>query len=240
MSTKCTTNLNSFIDKAVKEDYQDAFFWWKMMPTLASSLQFAQTTDGRGIRGQKRCMYKPHLEASLKVYREGVRSLELGFSTIGIAKNGVWGEVDWLDLLVYLHSDVFSFDQWLSSRIEGRSGDGAMVTHLLFADDTLVFCEASQDQMAHLSWLLMWFEAISGLRINLDKSEILLVGRVENLEALALEVGCKVGRLPILTWGSLWGRITSPWLFGMGWKRDFGEGLPCGKGIISPKAVELP
>ncbi|WJZ91452.1 hypothetical protein VitviT2T_010519 [Vitis vinifera] len=35
-----------------------------------------------------------------------------------------------------------------------------------------------------------------GLRINLDKSEILPVGRVENLEALALEVGCKVGRLP--------------------------------------------
>ena len=42
----------------------------------------------------------------------------------------------------------------------------------------------------------MWFEAISGLRINLDKSEILPVGRVENLEALALDFGCKVGRLP--------------------------------------------
>ena len=42
----------------------------------------------------------------------------------------------------------------------------------------------------------MWFEAISGLRINLDKSEILPVGRVENLENLALEAGCKVGRLP--------------------------------------------
>ena len=47
-----------------------------------------------------------------------------------------------------------------------------------------------------LSWLLMWFEVISGLRINLDKSEILPVGKVENLEALALEFGCKVGRLP--------------------------------------------
>ncbi|RVW25474.1 putative ribonuclease H protein [Vitis vinifera] len=35
----------------------------------------------------------------------------------------------------------------------------------------------------------MWFEALSGLRINLDKSEILPVGRVENLEALALEDG---------------------------------------------------
>ena len=42
----------------------------------------------------------------------------------------------------------------------------------------------------------MWFEAISGLRISLDKSEILPVGRVENLEVLALEAGCKVGRLP--------------------------------------------
>ena len=42
----------------------------------------------------------------------------------------------------------------------------------------------------------MWFEAISGLRINLDKSEIFPVGRVENMEALAFEFGCKVGRLP--------------------------------------------
>ena len=71
-----------------------------------------------------------------------------------------------------------------------------MVSHLLFADDTLVFCDTFQDQMAYLSWLLMWFEAISGLRINLDKSEILPIGRVENLEVLALEVGCNVGRLP--------------------------------------------
>ena len=81
-------------------------------------------------------------------------------------------------------------------RVKGRSGDGALVSHLLFADDTLVCCDASQDQMAYLSWLLMWFEAISGLRINLDKNEILPVGRVKNMEALALEAGCKVGRLP--------------------------------------------
>ena len=30
--------------------------------------------------------------------------------------------------------------------------------------------------MTYLSWLLIWFEAMLGLRINLDKSEILLVG----------------------------------------------------------------
>ncbi|RVW54429.1 hypothetical protein CK203_068460 [Vitis vinifera] len=37
---------------------------------------------------------------------------------------------------------------------------------------------------------------IEGLRINLNKSEILPVGRVENAELLATELGCKVGSLP--------------------------------------------
>ena len=70
------------------------------------------------------------------------------------------------------------------------------MSHLLFADDTLVFCEDSQDQMVVLSWLLMWFEAISSLSVNLNKSDILPVGRVENAEVLASELGCKVGSLP--------------------------------------------
>ena len=75
-------------------------------------------------------------------------------------------------------------------------GNGLKISHLLFVDDTLAFCEASQEQMVFLSWLLMWFEAILGLSINLDKSEILLVGRVENVELLALKFGCNVGTLP--------------------------------------------
>ncbi|RVW33526.1 Vesicle-associated membrane protein 727 [Vitis vinifera] len=81
-------------------------------------------------------------------------------------------------------------------RIGGREGVGIQVTHLLFADDTLVFCDDSQEQLAFLSWLLMWFEATSGLRINLNKSEILLVGCVVNAELLEAELGCKVGSLP--------------------------------------------
>ena len=64
-------------------------------------------------------------------------------------------------------------------RIRGRGGNGIQVSHLLFADDTLVFYEDSQEQMAFLSWLLMWFEVISGLSFNLNKSEILPVGRVD-------------------------------------------------------------
>ena len=70
------------------------------------------------------------------------------------------------------------------------------ITHLLFAYDTLVFCETSIDQVSYLSWLLMWFVAMSRLKVNLDKSEIIAVGRVENVEELALEFGYKVSQLP--------------------------------------------
>ena len=80
-------------------------------------------------------------------------------------------------------------------QVRDRSGDEILISHLLFVDDTLVFCEASQDQMTYLSWLLMWFKACSGLKINLEKSELILVGRVHNIGDLALELGCKVGNL---------------------------------------------
>ena len=60
----------------------------------------------------------------------------------------------------------------------GRNGEGLEISYLLFAYDTLVFCEAASFQMTYLSWLLLWFEAISGLKINLDKSEFILVERV--------------------------------------------------------------
>ena len=69
------------------------------------------------------------------------------------------------------------------------------ITHLLFADDTFVFCRDSLEEMVHLSWLLLWFEAISGLRINLERSTVLAVGEVENLDELALEFGSKIGTL---------------------------------------------
>ena len=50
-------------------------------------------------------------------------------------------------------------------QVRGRGGGSVEVSHLLFTDDTLIFCRASKDQMTHLCWLLMWFEAISGLKI---------------------------------------------------------------------------
>ncbi|RVW77230.1 putative ribonuclease H protein [Vitis vinifera] len=80
--------------------------------------------------------------------------------------------------------------------IRGRRGEGVQISHLLFADDTLIFCEAKEEQLLYMGWLLMWFEAISGLRVNLEKSELIPVGRVENVDELADEFGYRVGKLP--------------------------------------------
>ena len=43
----------------------------------------------------------------------------------------------------------------------------------------------------------MWFEVISGLIINLGKSEIIPVGGIDNVEVLAFELGYKVGSIPL-------------------------------------------
>ncbi|RVW55650.1 LINE-1 retrotransposable element ORF2 protein [Vitis vinifera] len=81
-------------------------------------------------------------------------------------------------------------------RIRGGGRQPVHVSHLLFADDTIVFCEARKEYLTYLSWILFWFEAVSGLRINLEKSELIPVGEVEEMEEMAAELGCKVGSMP--------------------------------------------
>lgn len=65
-------------------------------------------------------------------------------------------------------------------------GSLVTVSHLLFADDTLVFCDAKSSQLGYL-WLVMFFffQAVSGLKVNISKSEIMPVGNVEDIEGLA-------------------------------------------------------
>ncbi|RVW54791.1 putative ribonuclease H protein [Vitis vinifera] len=56
--------------------------------------------------------------------------------------------------------------------------------------------------------------AASGLRINLDKSEIIPVGEVEEMEEMAAELGCRVGSMPSVYLGLPLGapnKATSVW-----------------------------
>ena len=71
------------------------------------------------------------------------------------------------------------------------------ISHLLFADDTIVFCEADCDQILHLRMVLAGFEAVTGLGVNMGKSELVPVGEVSNVDQLAELLCCKVGSLPM-------------------------------------------
>lgn len=70
------------------------------------------------------------------------------------------------------------------------------VSHLLFADDTLVFCDAEASQLGYLRLVLLFFQMASELRVNIVKSEIIPVGDVENIDALTFVFGCKTAYLP--------------------------------------------
>lgn len=45
-------------------------------------------------------------------------------------------------------------------------------------------------------WILMWFEAMFGLKVNLQKSELITAGEVDNEDKLASLEGCKREVLP--------------------------------------------
>ena len=71
-----------------------------------------------------------------------------------------------------------------------RSNTPLMVTHLLFADDTLIFCDASASQVEYLREILASFEVVLGLHINLAKSVLVPVGKVTNMGELVALLGC--------------------------------------------------
>ena len=82
-------------------------------------------------------------------------------------------------------------------KVEGRRGDGECVTHLLFADDTILFCNVDVEQILHIRVLLLSFQAVTGLKVNVHKSEMVPVGEIVDVHALAEILGCRVGELPM-------------------------------------------
>ena len=75
----------------------------------------------------------------------------------------------------------------------GRSDSMRLeISHLLFADDTIIFVTMTA-QIINLRCILVWFEAISSLRVTLSKSSTLPIGKMENAYAL---MDCKLDSLP--------------------------------------------
>ena len=76
------------------------------------------------------------------------------------------------------------------------------MSHLQFADDTLILGEKSWANIRAMRAVLLLFEALSGLKVNFSKSQLVGVN-VHNswLAEAALVLNCKVGSLPFVYLG---------------------------------------
>ena len=74
---------------------------------------------------------------------------------------------------------------------------GVHISHLLFADNTILFCNASGEQLLSIRLALSCFQVFTSLKVNVGKSEIIPIREVNNLDALANILSCRVGSLPM-------------------------------------------
>lgn len=76
--------------------------------------------------------------------------------------------------------------------------NGPAISHLQFADDTIIFCKNDRQQVQSIMDILCTFQLISGLKINFFKSQLCGIGIPdETVESYAEILGCIVVKLPI-------------------------------------------
>lgn len=114
----------------------------------------------------------------------------------------------------------------------GKDFRAIQVSHFFFADNTLIFCLSEVRNLLHLRCVLMCFQLVSGIKINLKKTELVRFGNTSNENHLASIMGCKTAKLPIIylgiplgskykdscTWELVIDSIESQFA---GWKRKF-------------------
>jgi hypothetical protein len=89
----------------------------------------------------------------------------------------------------------------ISGHISGVVGHlipGGGITHLQYADDTMIMVEGSELDLVNLKFLLLCFEAMSGLKINFDKSEVVVMGfDPEERQRIADNLNCRLASFPV-------------------------------------------
>ncbi|GAU34369.1 hypothetical protein TSUD_217090 [Trifolium subterraneum] len=61
------------------------------------------------------------------------------------------------------------------------------ITHLMFADDNLMFCRATEEETTHMKDLITMYEKASGQLVNYNKSELLFSRKIPQTTKLAIQ-----------------------------------------------------
>jgi hypothetical protein len=71
------------------------------------------------------------------------------------------------------------------------------VSHLQYADDTMILLQNTDCGIRNLKFILLCFELLSGMKINFHKSEVIVMGVApEEKESVARLLNCKHGSFP--------------------------------------------
>ncbi|KAL4187185.1 hypothetical protein AMTRI_Chr09g17650 [Amborella trichopoda] len=72
------------------------------------------------------------------------------------------------------------------------------ISHLQYADDILIFCEANEEQMQNLSTFLLCCQLALGLKVNFHKTSIVSISCSDSfLDSLASILSCRVEKFPL-------------------------------------------
>nr|CCA66180.1 hypothetical protein [Beta vulgaris subsp. vulgaris] len=74
---------------------------------------------------------------------------------------------------------------------------GSEITHLQYADDTLMFCEANTNSLKNIQKTLIIFQLVSGLQVNFHKSSLMGLNVTSSwIQEAANSLMCKIGTIP--------------------------------------------
>ena len=90
--------------------------------------------------------------------------------------------------------------------------NSSVISHLQFADDTLIFWENNESNLANIKRALHCLHLISGLEVNFHESSFIGVGvQSQEFQRLATVVHTSIGSLAAI-WGCLYGQIQPEFL----------------------------
>ena len=74
--------------------------------------------------------------------------------------------------------------------------NGPQISHIQFADDTLIFCEANSNQLRGIKRILRCFKVTSRLKINFNESEVVGYGvEIEKVKEWDASINCSYSNL---------------------------------------------